>query len=238
MSGKNPHHRPALAAVVASFVMLLFGWVYRTLATQLEGPLTTTVIAPDALEGVPIRIADWVGEDLPLDEAIVTRTNTDTHINRRYSRGLESVSLYIGCGVRTRDLIMHRPDTCYIGAGWTRTGRSLRELPLCTGSILPCTVFEFSRGALNTTDKIMVLHYYIVDGHYCQSVSEWRYAFWRIGYVAQVQVVASLEALATDEATRIVSEFAAESAPQIRGLFDRVENGRSETSSDELPIEK
>jgi hypothetical protein len=225
-----------VAAIAASFLMLLSGWAYRALAAQLGAPLTTTPIAPDALERLPMQIADWTGEDVPLDEAIVRRTDTDAHINRRYSRssGLESVSLYVACGVRTRNLIVHRPEVCYIGAGWTRTGRHLRELPLSNGTILPCIVFEFSRGVLDTT-KIVVLYCYIVDGQYCHDLSEWRYRYWRIGYVAQVQIVASVtETLTADEATRIVCNFAVDSASPIAGQLEHIEKRQSAGSVREL----
>jgi hypothetical protein len=219
--------------------MLLCGWAYRTLAAQLDAPPTMTPIAPDALERLPMQIGSWVGNDVAIDEAVVRRTDTDAHVNRRYSRGSESLSLYVGCGTRTRDLIMHRPDTCYVGAGWARTSQVPRDVPLRDGATLPCTIFQFSRGTLNATEKLIVLHYYIVDGRYCQSVSEWRYAFWRLGYVAQVQVVTSLETLTSDDAMRVISEFAANSAPQIqRLLMDCVKADPRATSSELPPMEK
>lgn len=230
MTAKSSYPRPAWAAVVAGFVMLLSGWAYRALAVQIGTPLRTTAIAPDALDGVPMRIADWVGQDVPLDKAVVRRTDTDTHINRRYTRGLESVSLYVGCGTRTRDLMTHRPEACYVGAGWTRTGRSPRELPLSTGGVLPCVVLEFSRGGLNAS-KIVVIHYYIVDGDYCQTSSEWRYRFWRIGYVAQVEIVAAVtDSLPLDDVTRIVCGFAADSAPALAGQCAHIEVEKNATS--------
>ncbi|MBP7051970.1 MAG: exosortase-associated EpsI family protein [Phycisphaerae bacterium] len=215
MIGKRLYHRPGGAAVIAGVLMLLFGWTYRTLAIRLGVRPSTILIAPDALEGIPMRIAGWAGEDVPLDEAVARRTGTDACINRRYSRGGESVSLYVGCGTRLRDMLPHRPEGCYIGAGWTRTGRSFRQLSLGSGAVLPCAVIEFSRGGLNTT-KIVVVHYYVVDGRFCQTDREWRYRHWRIGYVAQVEIVTSVtEVLSADEAARIACDFAVDSAPLI-----------------------
>jgi hypothetical protein len=220
------------AAIVASLLMCVCGLTYRTLAARLESS-ATVAIAPDALESLPLRIADWTGVDVPMDDIIVRQTGTDAHVNRRYSRGSELVSLYIACGVRTRKLMQHRPDACYTGAGWTRTGRVLRDLSLNTGSVLPCVTLEFSRGGLNT-ERIIVVDYYIVDGQYCQTDSEWRYEYWRIGYVAQVQIMASVaENLTADEARRMVCDFATESAPLIAGQCEHIKTRKDDDSSRE-----
>lgn len=224
MAGNLLYHKPAGAAAIAGVLMLLFGWGYRTLAIQIGARPSTIPVAPEALQGIPLWIAGWVGEDVPLDEAVARRTGTDACINRRYSRGPQSVSLYVGFGTRMRALMPHRPEGCYIGAGWTRTGRSFRELPLGAGAVLPCAVVEFSRGALNTT-RIVVVHYYIVDGRYCQTDSEWRYRYWRLGYVAQVQIVASVTgALSVDEAAKIACGFAVDSAPSIVQQCEQIGN--------------
>jgi hypothetical protein len=106
---------------------------------------------------------------------------------------------------------------------------------------LPCSTFQFSRGALNTKN-VVLLDYYIVDGEYCGDVSLLRSKAWRgagaIRYVAQVQVVASVTTnLTADSAARLISAFAAESAPLICSLFESAEEskpsdeGRSDANS-------
>ena len=66
------------------------------------------------------------------------------------------------------------------------------ELPLDSATLLPCNVMQFSKGTL-TTGAVMVLYYYLVDGVHCRDVGQWRYrVFDRIGYVTQVQIVASI----------------------------------------------
>ncbi len=234
----RPNRQPAIiGAMAASLLMLAFGLSHRVLAWRLVAPTSTTAIAPDLLEQLPMQIGGWVGEDVPLDEAIVRRTDTDAHVNRRYSRGAESVSAYVGCGARTRDMMTHRPEVCYIGAGWTLTGRQSRDLPLSDGSTLPCTIFEFSRGVLETT-KITVLYYYIVDGEYCRNLSDWQYRFWSVGYVAQVHIVASSQTQRADEDTRIISDFAEDSASEIVKLFDGIAKDQGADSSVRTPEEK
>ena len=231
MKIENQNPRPVMfAAVAASLLMLVFGLGYRVLATRLEAPVNTTPISPAVLERFTMQIGDWTGREVPLDEAIVRATDTDAHINRSYSRnnGSEFITLYIATGVKARDLMPHRPEVCYTGAGWTRIDKRSMELPLSDGTALPCNVMQFSRGVL-TVNKIVVLDYYIVDGEYCRDVSLLRSKAWRgsgtVRYVAQVQIVTSIQSNQTaDSATKSVSAFAVESASSISKLFEDIED--------------
>jgi len=218
-----------IAAVVAGFLMLISSAAYRVLAARLEAPVNTTSLPPAALERLPLQIESWKGKDVPLDEAIVRATDTEAHINRIYSRhnASENISLYIAYGVRARDLMPHRPEVCYTGAGWTLIDKRSMELPLSDGMELPCMALQFSRGTLNTK-KTILLNYYIVDGQYCRDVSLLRFKAWRgsgtVRYVAQIQIAASATSnLTADSAARIISDFAAESASSISRLFESAE---------------
>jgi EpsI family protein len=229
----NPNRQPVIvAAVVAGFLMLAYGAAYRVLAARLAAPVNTIPMPPGALERLPLQIGGWTGQNVPLDEAIVLATDTEAHINRRYLRhnSSEYVLLYVAYGVRARDLMPHRPEVCYTGAGWTLTDKSSMELPLSDGMKLPCSVFQFSRGTLNTK-KTVVLNYYIVDRQYCSNVSLLRSKAWlgsgTVRSVAQVQIVASVTAnLTADLAARIVYAFAVESAPSISRLFESTKESR------------
>lgn len=230
---ENPNSKSVIiAAVVAGFLMLISSAAYRVLAARLEAPVNTTSLPPAALERLPLQIESWKGKDVPLDEAIVRATDTEAHINRIYSRhnASENISLYIAYGVRARDLMPHRPEVCYTGAGWTLIDKRSMELPLSDGMELPCKTFQFSRGTLNTK-KTVLLNYYIVDGQYCRDVSLLRYKAWRgsgtVRYVAQVQIVASTTVnLTADSAARIISDFAVESASSISKLFENPEEDK------------
>ena len=226
----NPNRKLVIvSAVVAGFLMLVFTAAYRVLVVRLEGPVNTTPISPAALERLPLQIGDWMGREVPLDEAIVRATDTDAHINRSYSRNNASqyISLYIASGVKARDLMPHRPEVCYKGAGWTLIDKRSMELPLSDGMELPCMALQFSRGTLNTK-KTVLLNYYIVDGQYCRDISLLRSKAWRgsgtVRYIAQVQIIASTTVnLNADSAERIISDFAAESASSISRLFESAE---------------
>jgi hypothetical protein len=232
MTSHDTTRRPVVvAAITASFLILTGGLTYRALAARLGAPVNRAPVDPAALDRLPLEIGGWTGQDVPLDEAIVRKTGTDAHINRRYSRGngSESISLYIACGVTARALMPHRPEVCYVGAGWTLVDRQPTELPLNDGTTLPCSIFQFSRGGLNA-EGMIVIDYFIVDGQYCGDVSLLRSRAWRgsatVRYVAQVQIVASIGAATTDSVTRLVSAFAVDSASLIARLFEGVGSER------------
>jgi hypothetical protein len=234
MINHNPKRRPAAVAatIAASFLMLVFGLSYHILVAQLRASLNETPIDPAVVKRFPLQIGSWIGQDIPLDEAIVQKTGTDAHINRRYLRGngLESVSLYMACGVHAGHLMGHRPEVCYIGAGLSLVDRCSMELPLNDGTTLPCSILRFVRGGLDTAN-VTVLNYFIVDGELCGDVSLLKSRAWRdfraVGYVIQVQIVATTETLTDDSGTRLVSAFAVDSGPSIAGLFEHIEKGPS-----------
>jgi EpsI family protein len=216
----------AVAAVAAGLVIIVFSAAYSVLAARLATPMNITLLTPAELELLPLDIGDWTGQEVPLDEEIVRATDTDAHVNRIYSRrnDTEHISLYIAYGGRARDLMPHRPGVCYTGAGWTPIDERSMELPLNNEMKMPCNIFQFSRGTLNTK-KTVLLNYYIVDGQYYRDVSQLRFKVWggsgMVRYVAQVQIVTSTSVnLNASSAEKIVCAFAAESAPSISRLFE------------------
>jgi EpsI family protein len=219
--------RPVVtAAVVATVLMLVFGLTYHVLAARLAAPVDTEAISQAALDRFPMDIGGWTGVETPIEERIVQATDTDAHLSRRYSRGngLDSISFYLATGVRARDLMPHRPEVCYTGAGWTLVDKESAELSLPDEAKLPCNVMRFSRGALNK-QGVLVLDYYLVDGQYCADVSLLRSKAWRgsgtVDYVAQVQIVAPVSSvMTTNSAQALVSDFAVESASSVLRLFE------------------
>jgi EpsI family protein len=222
-----------LAAFAATLLVLLFDRTYRALAAQVTGTAKNAPVDPVLLERLPRQIGDWVGQDVPLDEEIRERTGADAIVNRQYTRrnGLEAVGLYIASGVSARSFVDHRPEVCFISSGWTLMDRRPTELPLADGSRLPCSIFQFSRGMLDT-ERTVVLHYYIVDGRHCGDVSSLRQRVWRgshmVDYATQVQVVVSAGTMTTAEwARELACAFAADAASSVLRLFEDRE-GRPE----------
>ena len=220
------------AALTAGLVIIVFSAGYSVLAARLAAPMNVALLTSAELELLPLKILDWTGHEAPLDEKIVLATDTDARINRIYSRnnGAEYISLYIAYGGRARDLMPHRPEVCYTGAGWTRIDKRSLELPLSGETELPCNIFQFSRDTLNTK-KTVLLNYYIVDGQYCPDVSLLRSKAWHgsrtVSYVAQVQIATSTTMnLNAFSAEKIVCAFAAESASLISRLFESTEDNK------------
>ena len=228
-----------LAAIAAGLIIIIFHIAYDVLASKLEAPVNAITLPPADLEQLPLQIGNWTGKEAPLAEAIVLATDTDAHISRIYSRRYNSdyVSLYIAYGARARDLMPHRPEVCYTGAGWTLIDKYSKKLALSNEdkTELPCNIYTFSRGALNT-NKTMVLDYYIVDGQYSHDVSLLRSKAWRgsgmIRYVAQIQIVASTTVNQNASSTeKKICDFANESALSIYTIF---ENSEDNQLSDEI----
>ena len=213
-----------MATTVAAMLLVLSGGGYRVLAWCLGATDGGISLPPGALQRLPMKIGDWLGEDVKLDKNIVKMADTDAHVNRGYlrSNGYEGLSLYIAYGVRIRDLKPHRPEVCYTLNGWTRKGKRRVNLPLADGTELRCQILDFSRAGLSTT----VLNYYIVDGTYCADVSEVPLGLWsRPDYMAQVLITCSGRGqLSPESSGKTVSAFAVDSTQAIYDLFPNSED--------------
>ena len=172
---------------------------------------------------------------IPIEEKIILATNTDAHISRSYSRpgDLQPVRFYVAFGVNARDLFPHRPEVCYIGAGWTLEKSFSKELKRKDGKNLPVTIYQFKRGVLNN-ERVILLDYYIVDGEYCRDVSLLRWRAWKgsgtIGYVAQVQIAASVSVNTnSDYEEKLICDFALDSVSYLSEIL----NGNAKTKLSE-----
>ncbi|MBU0717821.1 MAG: EpsI family protein [Planctomycetes bacterium] len=218
--------RQTWAGVGAAILfMLASGAGYRVLAARLARSPSSVPLPRGTLAALPLQIADWSGQDVPLAADVIQATDSDDHINRTYSRrgGREAVSLFVAYGVRPRDLMPHRPEVCYPGAGWTVEGKDEIDVPHGSGELVPCQVHWFSRGGLES-QQMCVLNYYIIDGGYCRDVSALRAMAWRFdsgtAYVAQVQIACPVQPTSRSPEEALIG-FAAESAPLLRGLLRR-----------------
>ncbi len=221
--------------VVAVVLLVGTGGGYRHLQGRYADLADSIRVIPGSLSVIPMSFSDWDGIDVPLDPNVIQATDTDDLINREYARGRDMVSLYVAMGVRIRDLIPHRPEVCYIGAGWTLEGGRVRTVSLDDGTSFQCRLQEFSRGSM-AKEHINVLHYYIVDGRYCADVSLLRKTAWRFDegphYSAQVHLVASGK-MSGRNAEMLVG-FASLAANPIRdGIMRVVEDSMDEATGDE-----
>lgn len=204
-------------------VVLVFsgGIGYRAVAARYASVPRSAPLPPGTLASLPLVIGDWVGHDLPLDERIVERTDTDDHLNRRYARPGGAVSLWVAYGVRLRDLMPHRPDVCYTGAGWVLNGETRLSLPAADGSVVPGRLLTFRKSGLDGR-QLVVLNYYLVGDAYSPDVQSLRAQASRLrpdtDFVVQVQVVQD-GAPDGEEVGLAVRDFAARAAPILRQVI-------------------
>jgi len=214
-----------LAASTAIILMLALGLMHRAVLARLATPAGEIHIDPSALDKFPKRIDHWLGTATPLDEKIVRTTSADSLINRQYAseKTSDKVSLYIACGVRTSEIMIHHPEVCYPANGWTLRQRNVIQLSVNDDLKLPCRIFEFSRGTVEQ-ENVTVLHYIVVDGLPYRDISLARSSYWRlterVDYIAQIQIIYSSKTSTTDDsAGQIVRGFARDSAPAIVELL-------------------
>ena len=215
---KTTSAKPVIvAAAVAIGLMAAGGVAYRVLVTHLARPTDSVPLSMEDLAELPMQLESWRGRDVPLAEAVIRATGTDAHVSRKYKWGSKSVGLFLAYGVRTRDLLPHRPTVCYPGIGYTLKENDDVILSLPNGDTLPCRVFQFDHGGLGQ-QSMTVLNYYIVDDQYSPDVELLRWKR-RIRYVAQVQIYCGGDDPAPGALAQSVREFASDSALAIRALF-------------------
>ncbi len=211
------------------------GGGYRLLQARYADLANAISVEPGSLSVIPIQIGEWHGVDIPMDENVIQATDTDDHVNRSYVRGRDAVGLYVAMGVKIRDLLPHRPEVCYSGAGWNLVESQLETITLDDGTTFDCMLQQFTRGSLSN-ERINVLHYYIVDDAYSADVSLLRKTAWRFDkgphYSAQVHLVASGD-LSGHNAT-MLAEFAQTAAKPIRdGVMKAVAKAKGNGQADE-----
>lgn len=194
----NLQRNRVIAMVVASLLMIGSGVGYRTAAARMSQPLESAPLPAGRLAQLPLQFGDWKGEEAPLSTEIAERTDSDQQVNRVYinPRSGAVVGVFVAYGLRMRDLVPHRPEVCYPGAGWTLESASRRQLKSRSGRAIECQVYEFFRGGLQN-QRVTVLHYYIIDGASFDDVAALRSLATRKGasarYVARVQLTSLRE---------------------------------------------
>lgn len=223
--------RLQLSVAAALAMLIASGAAYRVANAHLSPDGRATVLPRGTLARLPLKLSGWVGRDTPMSKETIQATDTDDHVSRLYIApdGRRRVALFVGYGVRLRDLAPHRPEVCYSGAGWTLDETVPMTWERDDGETFESRIHRFRRGGLGTM-RMTVLNYYIVDGRYCPDVSLLRSKAWRksaSNYVAQVQIACS-SGSRNDKCEETVKAFARESAEAIRAcLVDGVERARS-----------
>lgn len=229
-----PYRKLWAASLVAVVVLLGTGGAYRLLAARYASIAGSAPIAPDALRQLPLTIGSWKGEEVELNQRIIQATDTDAHVSRVYQKtaGMERVSLWIAFGERFRDLMPHRPEVCYPGAGWVLNDVETYEFPTTDNQSVESRILEFHRGVLQD-QRVAVLNFFILDGEFLPDVSGLRAqarAFRRdASYVAQIQIARRLEPFDVN-VTRDLIDFASQAAPLILDVLEESIESEEATS--------
>lgn len=236
--GKSPRQRMSaaasvrtwLAGAVGGLVLIVGGAGYRVVAAQLDRAPAAPLPA-GTLAALPLVLGDWCGRDVPLGESVVRAADVDDHVSRVYARPGQTlpINLFIALGSRARDLMPHRPEVCYPGAGWTLRRQAVESVVTSDGGELETTIYTFGRGDLGGR-TLVVLNFFVVDGRPCRDVSLLRSRAWRgqasIRYMAQVQVVAAVEAWQAESAgVGAARDFAAKLVNPLCALLANVNAG-------------
>src|SRR5688572_935206 len=137
-SDARQFRRTLCAAAAACALLLLAGAGFRSIDAALSATAGGDVPLP-SLEQLPLVLGDWTGRDVPLSNQLVRAADVDAHLYRTYASSASggTVSLFVGYGIRVRDLVPHRPSVCYPGAGWRLASEHPADVPLRDGTTLP-----------------------------------------------------------------------------------------------------
>lgn len=105
--------------------LIVLGMLYQGKQTDRWGDQDSALLSQFTanLPGLPREISDWSSIDTPLSEKEFELTNCTSYVSRVYT-GRESkqeVSMYSVVGT-ARNVTIHSPDWCYVGAGFEMEG--------------------------------------------------------------------------------------------------------------------
>jgi hypothetical protein len=212
--------RLQLSWLVAVLSLLLAGAFYRSEATRLQSISRTPVRLPLPLSAVPMIIGDWEGRDITIPELVQKAAANDDYVCRLYVNKLTGqwAKLYVGFSGRPRTMIGHKPTICYVSAGWVLDSSEQSQIVCRDGSKIPCLFHRFHKSD-SSGSEIVVLNFYVVNGQINCDEGAFSGISWRTPnidgncahYVAQIQIISTLEAFAfaaaADLAVKLIDFF-------------------------------
>ena len=213
------------AALLCAGLVVISGIAHRAVDAHFRRFDTGVRLPAGALDRLPVAIDAWQGVDEALDGAVVELLDADQHVNRLYTKsgGYDVVGLFVSVGGRLRDLVPHRPEVCFPGAGWTLHDARQSGFQLADGTSVPCRLYRFRRGGLSG-ETLTVLNYYVIDGRFAADVSVLRSLAWRAhaggAYAARVQITASSLPPQADASSSVIA-FAGAATPSILAALEQ-----------------
>ena len=192
----------SLAWVLAALLLVGGGVTYRVVGSRLKFVVGTPIMLPISLDCLPREVEHWVGEDVPIPANIQRVAGNDAFVNRLYTNRVSRqwANVYIAYTAHPRTMLGHRPQVCYVAAGWVHDRTEEGTLISNEGREIPCLVHYFHRYAPGR-EETAVLSFYIVNGQLTCDESVFSGVGWRTPnisgdpahYVAQVQISSALE---------------------------------------------
>ena len=172
-------------------------------------------------EMIPPRVGMRTGtpDSFVVPESVDAAPSNDDSLSRSYTDAASPpIMLLVSYhAARSRELKVHRPETCYGVAGFDVTARHPVELPWRRGSSVPCVAFQGRRG-----DRMEVVLYWTrVADSFPQTLSAQRAAFLRqaIAGVRADGLLVRLSTIDTDEvgASARLARFGADLIGSVHG---------------------
>ncbi len=204
-----------ITIIVALVLTLVLGRVYRVASSYYAKDNLKPVILPVPLSEFPMNIGDWSGNDIALSEAVQKVAGNDDFVNRSYINSKEGkwVGFYVAYAGQPRNMLGHRPQVCYPGAGWIHESTRESEFKSLSGKTIPCLLHKFRKPFPDSTE-VVVLNFYVLNGTPTNKEAEFNSLSFRMpnikgeiaNYVSQIQVNASVESSVLEFAPLIADE--------------------------------
>lgn len=157
--------RFSVFAVVVTLLLLCGAGYDRMQTPSSEGADEYLRSVRDASEALPLRIASWVGKEIPLPPAAITLLRPNVLLSREYTDMLEgrrASFLLVQCA-DARDMQGHYPPVCYPNSGWREVSRERRDWQV-NGRRIAGVAYAFEGQPLSGRSTIVIYNTLALPG--------------------------------------------------------------------------
>lgn len=204
------------AWIILILALLSAGILYRAAAAnqnQIESRICSTIIP---LKDFPKKLNQWNGRDVVTDNTILDVTGCTDYLMRIYHNAETGqwANIYITFCAHPRNMLGHRPETCFTASGWNIEKEEKIKLTTQSGQSIPCIKYLFEKSVM-FGEEIYVLNFYILNGRPTDNHKEFSGIKWRtltnpdekVRYVTQIQISSSNEEAAVAAAKEMCDEI-------------------------------
>jgi len=188
--------------LLAVSVLLSAGFIYRNQSSTLNNITQTPVALAVPLKSFPYAIKHWSATDVPIPQNIQRIIQNDDFVNRLYINSLTEqwANIYLAYSARPRTMLGHRPQVCYVSAGWVLDSTEKSQFITSSGKTVTSLIHYFHKPA-PYDEQIVVLNFYILNGQLTCYEEGFSGIGWRTPningnparYVAQIQISSVFE---------------------------------------------